>query len=260
MWVYLVIGLLAGTIVSSWQGYKDPPWEGFVLTKFLRSILVGGVIGIAAFMLQSRHAIMVDNLGLLLLTMLATERLVGETYKGFLRPSAHPEYFKLFRRLHLPLGHPVLKVTFGLAFLAGGLWLYWLFGKLGGRVIGMLGYTPPAGVVIGFAAGLMAATGGALKDSQFEGFKPLKFVRSPIMSAIGGAVLVGVSRQPLLISLGAVGFERVVVEFYKTFIRRQVRGIHEHKPLLHPEWLQRRHWFMVSFLACVAVCAALLAG
>ena len=42
MWGYLVIGLVAGSIVSSWQGYKDPPWEGFVLSKFVRSILIGG--------------------------------------------------------------------------------------------------------------------------------------------------------------------------------------------------------------------------
>ena len=35
------IGAVAGLIVSSWQGFKDPPWEGFSVSKFLRSIGVG---------------------------------------------------------------------------------------------------------------------------------------------------------------------------------------------------------------------------
>ena len=258
MWTSIGLGLVAGSLVSSWQAFKDPPWEGFVFHKFMRSILVGAVLGWCAFVLESRGWLRVDNQGLLLLTLLATERLVGETYKGFIRPGAHPEYFKLIARLHLPVGHPLLRILIGVLFLAGGLSLYWGFGQLGRVLIGAFGYTPLAGFLIGGAAGFMAATGGALKDSQFEGFKPLKFIRSPIMAALSGAVLTSVSREPWLISLGAVGCERVVVEFYKTFMRQQVRGIHEGHPLLHPAWLAHRHWFMVSFLAAVAVCAILL--
>ncbi len=32
----MAIGAVAGLIVSSWQGFKDPPWEGFFVSKFLR--------------------------------------------------------------------------------------------------------------------------------------------------------------------------------------------------------------------------------
>ena len=258
MWTYLGTGLVAGTIVSSWQGYKDPPWEGFALSKFVRSIGIGGAIGLVAFLFQARGMFVVDNLGLLLLSILATERLVGETYKGFFRTGQHPEYFKLFERLHVPMRHRLVRAAFGLAFLSGGLCLYWLFGRLGARIIAAFGPTAIAGLLIGGAAGTMAAVGGAVKDSQFEGFKPRKFVRSPIMTALGGTVLVGLSQNPLLVSIGAVGLERVVVEFYKTFLMRQVRGIHAQKALAHPEWLDRRWMFLLSFVSCVAVCAVLL--
>ena len=70
MWIYPFIGLVAGTIVSSWQAYKDPPWEGFVLSKFVRSIVVGGAIGLVLWAIDSRITMDADNLGLLLLAIL----------------------------------------------------------------------------------------------------------------------------------------------------------------------------------------------
>lgn len=259
MLTYLVIGLVAGSIVSCWQGFKDPPWEGFVPQKFVRSIGVGGVLGVIAFWLVGRGTLVVDNLGLLLLSILATERLVGETYKGFLRRGRpHPEYMKLLSRLGIPVERGIVKVLFGVGFLVGGLYLYWLFGRLGGRIIAALGPGTAAGLLLGGAAGTLVAIGGAMKDSQFEGFKPKKFVRSPIMAALGTVWLIHLSASPLLISIGAIGFERVAVEFYKTFLIRQVRGIHADKPLAHPEWMARRWIFAVGFCASVTACVAWL--
>jgi len=174
MWGYLVIGLVAGSIVSSWQGYKDPPWEGFSLVKFARSIVAGGAIGVAFWALQSRLTTAIDNLGLLLLAILATERLVGEAYKGFFRRAPHPEYSKLFVRLGLPVDSYPLKVVFGFLFLGIGFALFGLFGWLGASLLEAFGRTAFAGLLLGAAAGTLVATGGALKDSQFEGFKGKK--------------------------------------------------------------------------------------
>src|SRR5687768_12336473 len=84
MLTYLLIGLGGGLIVSSWQGYKDPPWEGFSFAKFVRSPIVGAAAGVIAYVVERRTSLLiVDNLGLLMLASLATERLVGEIYKGF---------------------------------------------------------------------------------------------------------------------------------------------------------------------------------
>jgi hypothetical protein len=91
-----------------------------------------------------------------------------------------------------------------------------------------------------------------MKDSQFEGFKPLKFIRSPIVAALGTTLLVQRSLSPPLIATAAIGIERVLVEFYKTFLTRQVRGIHAGKPLVHPGWLRWRWLFAVAYVAGMA--------
>jgi hypothetical protein len=244
--------------VSSWQAYKDPPWEGFVPSKFVRSILVGGTVGLALWAIDSRIVMEIDNLGLLLLSILATERLLGEAYKGFFKRAPHPEYSKLFLRLGLPVHSYALKVGFGCLFVALGFFIFALFGWVGGIILRSLGQTMSAGLLLGAVAGTLVASGGALKDSQFEGFKGRKFVRSPIITALGGALLITASNNPLLMSIGVIGFERVAVEFFKTFLVRQIRGIHAGKPPAYPEWLERRRVFLVSFLTAVAICGALL--
>jgi len=53
-----LIGAVAGLIVSSWQGYKDPPWEGFFFKKFLRSILVGAAAGIIFSAMSGREILL----------------------------------------------------------------------------------------------------------------------------------------------------------------------------------------------------------
>lgn len=259
MWTYLAIGLGAGTIVSSWQGFKDPPWEGFHTARFLRSIVVAGLLGVAFFELGARGVLANDNLGLVLLAILATERLVGEIYKGFVRAGDHPEYVTLLARLRIPVGHHVVRLAIGLVLLVLGLALYRGLGWLGAQIVEAAGRSALSGAAIGLLTGTVVAIGGALKDSQFEGFKPLKFVRSPIVSALGTTLLIRCSVDPVLVTISAIGFERVGVEFYKTFLTRQVRGIHAGKTPSHPQWFGRRWLFFATYAIPVVTCGVLLA-
>jgi hypothetical protein len=255
MLTYLLIGLGGGLIVSSWQGFKDPPWEGFSTAKFLRSPLVGAGAGAAAFWIERSASILrIDNLGLLMLAAIAVERLAGEIYKGFLRRGFHVEYVRLFERAGFPMHRDGMRAVVGLVFLAGGLTLYWWLGRLVDEARDWWGVSNATALVVGAVVGTIVAIGGALKDSQLEGFKPKKFVRSPIMSIIGARVIVPASADPLLIALATIGFERVAVEFYKTFLTRQVRGIHAGRPVAYPHWFSDRWIFLVSFLGCVASC------
>jgi len=41
-----------------------------------------------------------------------------------------------------------------------------------------------AGLLVGVAGGLLVAIGDAFKDSQFEGFLPFKFLRSPVVGGL----------------------------------------------------------------------------
>jgi hypothetical protein len=115
-----------------------------------------------------------------------------------------------------------------------------------------------AGALAGAIAGVMVAIGGALKDSQFEGFLPRKFVRSPIVAAMAGLLFVRFSSDAFLVALACIGGERVGVELYKTFLRRQVRGIFAGQPPRFPVWLERRYLFGLSYGMAVMVCVALL--
>jgi hypothetical protein len=254
----IAIGTAAGLIVSSWQGFKDPPWEGFFVGRFLRSIIVGAATGAAFAVASTRDRLAIDNLGVMAFAIVAVERVAGEAYKGFFRKGAHAEYFKLLHRIGVPEKIYALKFATGIGFVIGAYWLFRLLAFWLARMAGEAGSLVTAGLLVGLAGGTLVAIGGALKDSQFEGFIPLKFVRSPIVGSISGLVFIHFSHAWFLVSLAVVGGERVGVELYKTFLRRQVRGIHAGKPVRYPVWLARRGVFAASYGLAVAVCVILL--
>jgi hypothetical protein len=246
-----VIGSMAGLIVSSWQGFKDPPWEGFSLAKFLRSILVGAGAGGALAWFLSRRGLVVDNPGVFAFAVVAIERTIGEGYKGFFRRGSHAEYLRLLTKLHIPATSYFIKVAAGIGYLVGVYWLFRGLARLLDSLIASGSGLAVPGIVIGLLDGVMVGIGGALKDSQFEGFIPLKFVRSPIAGMVSGAIFVHYSANPLLVVLATVGGERVGVECYKTFLRRQVRGMFAGQPPRYPEWIARRGIFTASYFAAV---------
>lgn len=81
------------------------------------------------------------------------------------------------------------------------------------------------GAFVGFLAGLSVAIGGAIKDSPVEGFKPLTFVRSPIIGTVVGAGINSVvpKSNKVVLYLASIGGERIIVESWK-LIRAQVPG------------------------------------
>lgn len=78
-------------------------------------------------------------------------------------------------------------------------------------------------IFIGFLAGLLTAMGGALKDSPYEGFYPLKLFRSIIVGTIGGTLSLYFTRNVILTFCFSGYFERFFVEGYK-ILRAQMPG------------------------------------
>ena len=81
------------------------------------------------------------------------------------------------------------------------------------------------GLFGGAIAGTLVGMGGAVKDSPYEGFKPITFMRSPIVGAIVGSILYNIfkiEKLPVLI-LATIGGERIVVETWK-ILRSQKAG------------------------------------
>lgn len=79
--------------------------------------------------------------------------------------------------------------------------------------------------IVGFLSGLSVAITGAIKDAPYEGFDPVKFIRSPIVGAIEGpALLKGFGEMhPLLLYFSTIATERLTVEAYK-LARAQMPG------------------------------------
>jgi hypothetical protein len=159
MIVGAAIGAVSGLIVSSWQGFKDPPWEGFSVPKFFRSILVGAAAGAFFSYLSGEGILRIDNRGILAFAIVAVERVIGEAYKGFFRRGAHEEYFKLLPKLRIPGEIYIAKLLAGVGFLIAAGWLFrllaWWLERLSGRWDGL--WAP--GLLVGMAAGLLAVTG-----------------------------------------------------------------------------------------------------
>jgi hypothetical protein len=98
--------------------------------------------------------------------------------------------------------------------------------------------------------GFVSAIGGAWKDAPLEGFEPLKFLRSPLIAALAGLGLAVFTRHYLLIALAALGYERALLETYKTFFFPQKpRGKFAGKPIRFPDMLERRKPFAWVYAA-----------
>ena len=94
-------------------------------------------------------------------------------------------------------------------------------------------------IFMGFLAGLICSLGGALKDSPFEGFQPLKFFRSMIVGTCAGVLSCLFTTNPILAFTFSGYVERMAVEGYK-IVRAQKPGKFD---LPHPSMLGRHFGF-----------------
>ena len=78
-------------------------------------------------------------------------------------------------------------------------------------------------ILMGFLAGLICSLGGALKDSPYEGFSPLKFCRSMTVGTVCGGVSSFFTTEPVLAFMFSGYSERMIVEGYK-ILRAQKPG------------------------------------
>jgi hypothetical protein len=241
--------------------YKDAPHEGFERRKFLRSILLGGVIGPGAAHLMRLDPTTASGAVLLFGVVYVLERLIAEIYKTFLRQSDQSKY-AIPMQLAV-LGRPVqsraVRVVLGAAYSAVLLGLAILVH----RYLGQAGQLSPAMVaLVGSIGGLVSACGGAWKDAPFEGFQPLKFLRSPLLAAGWALLLAQLSADIIVVALAATGYTIATTESYKTFLfPSRPRGKFAGKPVRFPEILRRRNWVVPVYLGIwLAVLVTLAEG
>jgi hypothetical protein len=140
-----------------------------------------------------------------------------------------------------------LRALLGVGYVGIMVLTLWLVSLLDRAIDG----PPPLWLVflVGSAAGWISAFGGAWKDAPIEGFQILKFFRSPLMAG-GYALLVSLLTSNLVyIVMAAEGFVIMTTETYKTFFfPSKPRGKFAGKPVLFPEWLRYRQYFVPVYV------------
>jgi hypothetical protein len=104
-------------------------------------------------------------------------------------------------------------------------------------------------VTFGSLGGWISAFFGAWKDAPLEGFETFKFFRSPVVAATYALILSNFTDSLLMIALAAEGFTVATLETYKTFFfPSKPRGKFAGKPILFPQMLQRRQYFVPVYV------------
>ena len=249
-----VVGMLSGTHTAIWGMYKDAIHEGFAVRRFVRSILVGGAVAVAIQLalglpLPGAAAIIV-----LFGLAYAAERGIVEIWKTFVREEDQSKYtIPMQFSVHgVPVRSRGARLAAGAVYVAIVALCLFAVTRL---ELGPLGIpTPVRSALIGLTVGAIIAFGGAWKDAPTEGFDPLKFFRSPCLTVVFALLLSQLTDSYLQVAVGAIGYERATAETYKTFFfPSKPRGKFAGKPVLFPEMLRRRRYFVPAYAAIWAV-------
>lgn len=206
----VILGVLTGLHAATWGAFKDTPFEGFRWLSFVRSIGLGGVVGLVVAWEDPQEAALV-LIGLLY----AGERLSTEWWKAFLREDPQSSYAIPMRvavggrpvDARLPRYATGAAVLVALALSAVAL-----------PPLARHGAPVWATVLVGGTGGWLTAVGGAWKDAPIEGFSTWKFLRSPAVATLWALVLVPVVDGWWVLAISAGGLSVLVIETYKTFL------------------------------------------
>lgn len=190
-----------------WGIYGDLLVEPFSLHKVCRSLSLSLVYSIYLFWVN-------NQLPLILVTfcVISLERISTEIYKAFLREEDQGKY-KIPSDLNLKLPSP-LKKGIGISLL--------LVIILTVKYYHLDLDTTEFFIIIT----IVPALGGMMKDAPYEGFQPLKFIRSPIVIFLLGLFILKIfphyDQKYILLSI--LGAERIICECYKKIINGRCPG------------------------------------
>lgn len=245
-----VVGLIVGVNSASWGAYKDSPYENFSPQSYLRSIVVSSLVLAPLSYLYITQILKIHaiNLGIFMANVYLLERLFTEVFKAFVRREDQTKY-KIPSKLHVfgkPVKSNLLRLGVGLIFL-----IYVWFGV---QLPNFVKIAFPSHFISsafwGFVAGFFGSSiPGCYKDAPIEGFDKLKFFRSAIVGTVIGVVFGFFTHDYVLLGIGVIGMERMVVEFYKSFIYQKVPGKFASTKPLYPTWKTKKKIFIAPYFA-----------
>jgi len=253
--VAIVIGALAGLHISTWGMYKDAPHEGFTWPKYVRSTVVGAVLG-GAVQVIVRWDLSAPGARFVYWGLIyCLERAATEFWKYFIREEDQSKYFipMQFGILGKPMKDARKRISIGIAVAIACAGVFLAIRALEDR----FGARWPRWLVVttvGSLFGWISAFGGAWKDAPIEGFETFKFFRSPAVAASWAFVVSQLTGSWAVIAIAAEGLAVASIETYKTFgFPDKPRGKFAGKPIDHPAYLERRRAFVPVFAAIWAL-------
>jgi hypothetical protein len=249
--VPFIVSAVSGLYTSLWGAFKDCPYEGFKAKTFPRSLYFNAIIFFAIYFIPVFNE-RIQNLSLFqtFFLVMGLERGIAEFYKGFLRTEDQKKYFVPSRITFFGryVANDMLRRSIGIIIIFAIFLLLFLDTTI---------TTALEFVAVSYAAGAVVACGGAYKDAPFEGFKILKFQKSPLV--LSPLFFLFYSYGPtalgILICMN-FGLERFVVEYYKTYIQRNMSG--KFKPDLKRiqkqlETREKFHYSALVIIVCVII-------
>jgi hypothetical protein len=250
-----LIGALAGLHISTWGMYKDAPHEGFTWPRFFRSTVVGAALGLVAwFPLRWDLAGDPGARFLFFALVYLLERAATEFWKYFIREEDQSKYFipMQFGMFGVPMKDARKRIAIGVAVAIACVLLFTGIRALEARIAPVPAWL--VAVTVGAAFGWISAFGGAWKDAPIEGFETFKFFRSPGVAAAWALLCTVFTPSWAVIAICAEGLTVASIETYKTFFfPHRPRGKFAGKPVLHPEYLRLRKWFVPHYAAIWAL-------
>ena len=252
----LGITLLSGLYTSLWGAFKDSPFEGFKPRTFPRSIWFSLGIFLVLYFLPP-FSQRLEGIGMfqLFFLVMGIERFLAEIYKGFFRTEDQEKYFvpsriTFFGRhvesdlLRYAAGTVIVAAVFGATLIDIPVESFFWF------------------LLIAYGTGLVVSLGGAYKDAPFEGFKPLKFQRSGFVLALLSPLFYFLNDPASPVPAGFLvymngGLERFSVEYYKTYVQRNMSGKFRSDLVRIEQFVRTREKFHYLALVIIAALAVL---
>ncbi|MEZ4818347.1 MAG: hypothetical protein R3A45_00060 [Bdellovibrionota bacterium] len=236
--IHLCVSAISGLYTSLWGAFKDSPYETFKPQTFPRSIyfslLIYGVLYLDVSKQQPLATLLWTQLFFL---VMGVERFISEIYKGFFRSEDQEKYFIPSRMsffgkyvhselLRYAVGLLFVALIIGITFIKIEMVSFWQF------------------CVVSYLTGLSVAFGGAYKDAPFEGFDWIKFQRSGFVLLVFSPLFyfLGPVSMGFLIFMN-IGLERFLVEYYKTYILRNMSGKFKPDTVKIQKYLDHRERF-----------------
>jgi hypothetical protein len=244
--IAIAIGALAGLHTSTWGMYKDAPHEGFTWPKYFRSTLVGAALGGITQSIIHHDLSTPGGRFVYWGLIYCLERAATEFWKYFIREEDQSKYFipMQFGIMGKPMKDARKRISIGILVAIACLGVFLAIRALEDR----FGTSWPRWLTVltvGSFFGWISAFGGAWKDAPVEGFETFKFFRSPAVAATWAFIVSLFTSSWPIIAIAAEGFTVASIETYKTFFfPNKPRGKFAGKPILHPEYLERRRGFV----------------